>query len=384
VVGIIGQAPGQLGECGPATCLSGAARAPGPVPDDLHEWTSRLHERLIWRIETDRLPASFRGDAAREQVPLSSRSHLPLLDDLVAHIDPRNSWTGYLIAAGTVLSVGLALSEPSASSGLGLPARIVFWLAHVASALFLFEMAQITFGRIAMFARLPPLLLVMAVGVVGAVLFSIFNLLLLDRIAFFVGDRLDYEPISFPGLMEELRDSGATSVLFWVLLNSPRLLMIAQQKDADDAGEPPSAEVRSAPPNASNASAEASRLLLDLLSRLPRRIGTDIVAISAELHYLRVYTRTGEVLILMSFGRAVEALAVIPGQAIHRSHWIALAHIVTLESDGDRLICRLDTGLELPVSRTYRAGLRAALASRDQQRVLQVAEKIALELNPMR
>lgn len=315
---------------------------------------------------------------------MSSRPQFPLLDDLAAQIDPRKSWTGYLIAAGSVLAIGLALSEPSASSGLGLPARLVFWLAHVASALFFFEMAQITLGRIAMSERLPPLLLVMAVGVVGAVLFAIFNLLLLDRIAFLIGDQTDLEPISIPGLLEELRDSGATSVLFWVLLNSPRLIMIAQQKDADEAGEPPSAEA--APPVSDDETAptKASRQLLDLLSRLPRRIGTDIVAISAELHYLRVYTRNGEALILMSFGRAVEALGVIPGQAIHRSHWIALAHIATLDSDGDRVICRLDTGLELPVSRTYRATLRAALASRDHQRVLQAAERMTLAPIPTR
>lgn len=305
-----------------------------------------------------------------------------MLDDLVAQIDPRTSWTGYLIAAGTVLSFGLALSEPSASSGLGIFARIVFWLAHVAAALVLFELAQIALGRIALFERLPPLLLVMAVGVVGAILFSIFNLLLLDRIAFLVGDLTDVEPISIPGLMEELRDSGATSVLFWVLLNSPRLIMIAQQKDAVEVGEPPSTEVASIQPEAASAPTGASRQLLDLLSRLPRRIGTDIVAISAELHYLRVYTRGGEALILMSFGRAVEALGVIPGQMIHRSHWIALAHIATLESVGDRLVCRLDTNLELPVSRTYRARLRAALANRDHQRVLQAAERMELGPKP--
>ncbi len=261
-------------------------------------------------------------------------------------------------------------------------ARIVFWLAHVASALFLFELAQITLGRIEFFSRLPPLLLVMAVGVVGAILFSAFNLLLLDRMYFLVGNTLDPEPISIAGLMDELRDSGATSVLFWVLLNSPRLIIIAQQKDAEEAGEPSLADVAPTPPDASDAPTMPRHQLLDLLSRLPRRIGTDIVAISAELHYLRVYTPTGEALILMSFGRAVEALGVIPGQVIHRSHWVALEHLVAIASDGDRVTCRLDTGLELPVSRTHRARLRAALASRDQARVLQAAGRIAQTLPP--
>jgi hypothetical protein len=308
---------------------------------------------------------------------LSSRSPLPTLDSLVAQIDPRNSWTGYLIAAGTLLAIGLALSEPSASDGLGLPVRLVFWLAHVASALFLFELAQIHLGRIALFERLPPLLQIMTVGVVGAFLFAVFNLLLLDRIAFPAGDLMDLEPISIPGLIGELRDSGATSVLFWVLLNSPRLIIIAQQQDTDVADQQPAADVTQVSPDAANNSVEADRPLLDLLSRLPRRIGTDIVAISAELHYLRVYTRTGEALILMSFGRAVEALGVIPGQRVHRSHWVALAHVLSLDSDGDRVLCRLETGLELPVSRTHRARLRAALAERDEKRVLQAAQRMS-------
>jgi hypothetical protein len=334
-----------------------------------------MNDRL--RFETGGCSASFQGKAGYEQVTLSSRSHPPLLDGLVAHIDPRSSWTGYLIAAGTLLAVGLALSEPSTSSGFGLPARLIFWLAHVASALFFFELAQIYLGRIAMFERLPPLLLVIAVGVVGAILFAVFNLLLLDRIVFLFDDLMDNEPISIRGFLEELRESGAKSVLFWVLLNSPRLIIIAQQKDSDAAEEPKSADIQTTPPDAPKVLPEASRPLLDLLSRLPRRIGIEIVAISAELHYLRVYTRNGEALILMPFGRAVEALAVIQGQVIHRSHWVALANIVTLESDGNRLLCRLDTGLELPVSRTYRAGLRAAIAMRDHQRVLQNAERIS-------
>lgn len=363
---------------GPA---AGVAPVIALVPVALHEATCWLHECPICRFESDGPSASFPKEAAHEQVTLSSRATFPTLDALAARVDPRNSWTGYLIAAGTVLSFGLALSEPSASDGLGLMARIVFWLAHVASALFLFELAQINLGRIEVFSRLPPLLLVVAVGVVGAVLFSVFNLLLLDRMYFLVGNLMEPEPISIAGLVDELRDSGATSVLFWVLLNSPRLIIIAHQKDAEEVSEPPAAEVTSSPPDADTPTM-ARRQLLDLLSRLPRRIGTDIVAISAELHYLRVYTPIGEALILMSFGRAVEALAVIQGQVIHRSHWIALEHLIAIESDGDRVMCRLDTGLELPVSRTHRARLRAALASRDQHRVLQAAGKITLAPKP--
>ena len=310
---------------------------------------------------------------------MSSRTPLSPFDRLVSQIDPRTSWTGYLIAAGTFLSIGLALSEPSASEGLGLPARFAFWLAHVASALFLFEIAQIQLARIAVFDRLPPLVMVLAVGMLGAFLFAAFNLLLMDRIVFQMGGQQELEPISMPGLIGELRDSGTVSVLFWVLLNSPRLIMIAQQKDTADADAmsvPDQTQAASAPSTTLPAAAEDSPLI-ELLSRLPRRIGTDIVAVSAELHYLRVYTRSGEALILMSFGRAVEALGVIRGLRVHQSHWVALAHVLSLDSEGDRVLCRLDTGLEVPVSRTYRTGLRKALSLRDAQRVLLTARKIS-------
>lgn len=351
------------------------------MPVELHEPTLRMHERPRLAVESEGWSASLKKNTVHEQVDLSDTPQLSSLAHLVAKVDPRNSWTGYLIAAGTILSFGLALSEPSASRGLVFPARILFWLAHVASALVLFELAQISLGRIAIFGRLPPLVLVVAVGVVGAILFAVFNLFLLDRIAFLIVDERDLEPISLLGLAEELRDSGATSVLFWVLLNSPRLIMIARQKEADGTGDASAADVMATPPDAAMPPLVAGSPLLDLLSRLPRSIGSDIVAISAELHYLRVYTRSGEALILMSFGRAVEALAVIPGQAIHRSHWVALAHVAAVESVGDRVICQLDTGLALPVSRTYRARLREGIAGRDVERARQAAKRLGQTMN---
>jgi hypothetical protein len=52
--------------------------------------------------------------------------------------------------------------------------------------------------------------------------------------------------------------------------------------------------------------------------------------------------------------------------------------MVTVEGHRDRIICRLDTGLELPVSRTCRARLRAAFASHDDRRVLEAAQRLAL------
>lgn len=62
----------------------------------------------------------------------------------------------------------------------------------------------------------------------------------------------------------------------------------------------------------------------------------------------------GEALILKSLGHAVEAVGVIPGQRIPRSYWNAPEHVAAIDCARDRVLCRLETGLELPVSRTCR------------------------------
>ena len=132
-------------------------------------------------------------------------------------------------------------------------------------------------------------------------------------------------------------------LIVWVGLNAPRLLSLARP-------EPPGAaspdEV--GPPT--------------LWSRTPRRIGRDLISMSAELHYLRVVTAGGEALILMSFGRALETAEAAQGMRIHRSHWVALRHVEAVRRDGERVTARTSDGRELAVSRAYRAALRAALA----------------------
>ena len=89
------------------------------------------------------------------------------------------------------------------------------------------------------------------------------------------------------------------------------------------------------------------------------------VAMRAELHYLRVYTDQGEALILFGFGRAVRLIeARQSGMQIHRSHWIGLDHVDELDTSGGNMICRLVTGLTLPVSRKNRTPLRQTLKAR--------------------
>ncbi len=96
-------------------------------------------------------------------------------------------------------------------------------------------------------------------------------------------------------------------------------------------------------------------------ARLPFDLGRDLVSISSADHYLRVRTTLGETLIHGSLTEAVEQLAGVDGGQIHRSHWVAYSAIEQRSWTGQRLELRLTSGDVLPVSRTYRSALLAAL-----------------------
>jgi hypothetical protein len=296
---------------------------------------------------------------------------------LLAVIDPRRSWVSYLVAAGMMLAVGIVLLGPSITSHLNIGERVVFWFAHVGAAVVLLEGAQLLIGRSPIARHLPPFVLVIMAGVIGALVFSAFSILFLEGLLSMADPSSAAEQVSVPAFLAELRNSAGQVVLFWVLLNGPRLIMIAQDDDQDTAGADFSPPVQADGNALDDDNLERNSALVELVSRLPRRVGTDIVALTAELHYLRVYTRQGDALILMSFGRAVEALRVIPGMAVHRSHWIALNHVVTLETDGERVLCLLDTGLTIPVSRKNRAALRQALTKKAEHLALRAATALA-------
>jgi LytTr DNA-binding domain len=92
------------------------------------------------------------------------------------------------------------------------------------------------------------------------------------------------------------------------------------------------------------------------LRRIPNALGRDILALHSEDHYVRVYTRHGDALILAAISDAVRALELncSPGQRVHRSWWVANGAISGSEVRGRKLVVSLANGIEVPISQTYR------------------------------
>ncbi|WP_088621999.1 LytTR family DNA-binding domain-containing protein [Oceanicola sp. 22II-s10i] len=96
------------------------------------------------------------------------------------------------------------------------------------------------------------------------------------------------------------------------------------------------------------------------LRRLPLDKRGRPVRVEAQDHYLCVVTSAGQGLILMRLADAEGELDGVEGLRVHRSHWIARAGVTRhVRRDGRDFLAMAD-GVEVPVSRSYRAAARAA------------------------
>mgnify|MGYP005855786519 CR=1 FL=1 len=96
-----------------------------------------------------------------------------------------------------------------------------------------------------------------------------------------------------------------------------------------------------------------------LVDQLPADLGSDIIALEMEDHYVRVHTALGSALVLM---RLRDAMALVEGEGmqVHRSWWVARHAVEDVLRDGRNIRLKLARGIEAPVARANVAALRDA------------------------
>ncbi len=104
---------------------------------------------------------------------------------------------------------------------------------------------------------------------------------------------------------------------------------------------------------------DPSPALPRFLDRLPPAVGTDLIALEQEDHYLRVHTVLGSALILMRMRDAADELADADGARVHRSWWVARSAVAEVIRRDRAVALRLVNGLEAPVARAAAPELRA-------------------------
>ncbi|QZH75747.1 MAG: LytTR family transcriptional regulator DNA-binding domain-containing protein [Erythrobacter sp.] len=96
------------------------------------------------------------------------------------------------------------------------------------------------------------------------------------------------------------------------------------------------------------------------LDRLPAHLGTDLLALEMEDHYVRAHTALGSELVLLRMRDAVAELDGIAGEQVHRSWWVARGAVADVRRVGRNVRLVLDNGLEAPVSRANLGPLKDA------------------------
>ncbi len=94
------------------------------------------------------------------------------------------------------------------------------------------------------------------------------------------------------------------------------------------------------------------------LNRLPTEIGTDLLCLAMEDHYVRAHTAKGDTLVLMRMADAITELSDYAGTQIHRSWWVSYAAIQRVSKEKRRYFVHLKNGLKAPVSQTHVEKLR--------------------------
>lgn len=112
-----------------------------------------------------------------------------------------------------------------------------------------------------------------------------------------------------------------------------------------------------------------TRAGVSFFSRLPDHIGTDLIYLQMEDHYVRAVTRDGNALILMRFRDAMHEIAGIGGFQAHRSYWAASAHVVKLSRSGRKLELIMSNDARIPISSSYRESVEELVTGQSKRKV---------------
>lgn len=111
-------------------------------------------------------------------------------------------------------------------------------------------------------------------------------------------------------------------------------------------------------PRSSRQAAPAAPIRAALYYLLPAHLGSGLICLENEDHYIRAHTAEGSSLILMRMRDAAAHLASEDGERVHRGWWVARRAVVEVVRRDRAVTLRLVNGLEAPVARAIAPQLR--------------------------
>jgi LytTr DNA-binding domain len=92
--------------------------------------------------------------------------------------------------------------------------------------------------------------------------------------------------------------------------------------------------------------------------RLPPQLGSNLVCLEMQDHYVCAHTLSGSEMILMRLRDAIAELDGVEGMQVHRSWWVARDQVRAIRREGRAIRLELANGLLAPVSRNRQEALK--------------------------
>jgi hypothetical protein len=259
-----------------------------------------------------------------------------------------------LPVVGAVLVALFVMMKPESTAGFAFFERLAFWAVHIGLGLASIGLAS-RLLRPWLLSAMPLVVAILLTSLAGAAILAPIYL----GIEGLVPERLQGPPDDWldlfaargllQALVAEFIEVTPVFMVSWFAVNLPLLFARGEATGGPPDGPGGYPGRSSEAPATDEADIERSAFL----ARLPRVVGSDIVAISSDMHYLHVYTVLGKCMILGTLRDASAALGA-GGMLVHRSHWVAHAHVQRLIRHGQKWECEMSNGLRIPVSRRNR------------------------------
>ena len=270
----------------------------------------------------------------------------------------------YLLGTGSALWLLVMALQPDVGFSAPLPWMGLFWLLKIGSGLVVLQSLLYLFSRSERCQQWPLWMLVAGSGIVGSALLApLYWLIGEGLMQITLGFEATIDGDDVPGaaidlglsaLLQEFGDLVGPATASWMLISWPRLrgllppLLLDGPNTTNAAGP---VEQQAKTPNGS-ASRPAWR------TAFPSELGDDLIAVSSELQYIRVWTSRGTALILGAL-QDVEDTEGVAGMRVHRSWWVHARHVRSVRRRADGLVCQMSDGKEIPVSRRRKADVLA-------------------------
>ena len=244
----------------------------------------------------------------------------------------------YFFWVSVFLILLFTLLNPAGTLGVDFGLRLLIWTVQIGILVPTFIIIHIKLQKIKIFDHLNDWYKILLSGLIGCFFYLTFGL----AIDYVTGldDWSKFRNLSesYTIVINEISSLFPTAILTWVAINAPRILNFNFSKISavEQVKLMPSEQT----PNN------------EFLAKFSYKIGTDIIYLMSELHYIRVVTLKGEMLILYNLKDAISELPVdLIGIQIHRSFWVNLKYIEKIIKKKLQNILILSNGKSVPVSR---------------------------------